>query len=257
MIRGRNLGQVERLDENKVSEEVTHAWYKGAQPQHPYEGTTDPSYTGFDSAGHLKGEEKYSWCKAPRYAGQPFEVGPLARCLVGYAQGDKNFKPLIDDFLSKHQLPATVLFSTLGRTAARALETKLIAEQADAWVEELVQNIRFGDTLTWTRCKLPAGEAKGRGLTEVPRGALGHWLRIEDGVIANYQAVVPSTWNCSPRDAAGHRGPYEESLIGTKLANLDQPLEILRTIHSFDPCMACAVHIIDPRTSQIRKFKVA
>ena len=257
VVRGRNLAKPEPLDENKITEEATHSWYKDAKPQHPYDGSTEPEYTGYDPNGNLNGAGKYSWCKAPRYDGQPFEVGPLARCIVGYAQGDARIKPMVDGFLSANKLPASVLFSTLGRTAARALETKLIIDQTDAWVDELIQNIKFGDTLTWTRCKLPEGEAKGRAMTEVPRGALGHWIRIKDGVIANYQAVVPSTWDCSPRDASGKRGPYEESLIGTKLANIEQPLEILRTIHSFDPCMACAVHIIDPRTKEIRKFKVA
>lgn len=257
VVRGRNLAKPEPLDENKITEEVTHSWYKGSKPQHPYDGTTDPEYTGYDHNGNLNGAGKYSWCKSPRYGGLPFEVGPLARFIVGYAQGDAKIKPMVDEFLSANKLPADVLFSTLGRTAARALETKLIIDQTEAWVDELVQNIKFGDTLTWTRCKLPEGEARGRAMTEVPRGALGHWLSIKDGVIANYQAVVPSTWDCSPRDASGKRGPYEESLIGTKLANIEQPLEILRTIHSFDPCMACAVHIIDPRTKEVRKFKVA
>ena len=124
-------------------------------------------------------------------------------------------------------------------------------------MNELIANVKKGDTRTWTRCDVPKKPAQGRGMTEPPRGALGHWINIENGVIANYQAVVPSTWNCSPRDKAGLRGPYEESLIGTKLANINQPLEIIRTIHSFDPCMACAVHIIDPQTNEIKKFKVA
>jgi len=119
-----------------------------------------------------------------------------------------------------------------------------------------VANIKKGDTRTWTRCDVPSKPVQGRGLTEPPRGALGHWIRIENKVISNYQAVVPSTWNCSPRDKAGQRGPYEESLIGIKLAKVDQPLEIIRTIHSFDPCMACAVHIIDPKSNEIRKYRV-
>ncbi len=245
------------LDEAKITEEVTHAWYKDGEPQHPYEGTTEPNYTGFDANGNVKGDEKYTWCKAPRYDGLPFEVGPLARFVVGYAQGHEKIKPMVDALLKETGLPATVLFSTLGRTAARGLETKLIADQTDGWIDELVNNIKGGDTQTWTRCDVPKEASEGRGMTEVPRGGLGHWLRIENGVISNYQAIVPSTWDCSPRDAAGQRGPYEESLVGTKMANIEQPLEILRTIHSFDPCMACAVHIIDPKTKEIRKFKVA
>ena len=244
------------LDENKITEDVTHSWYKGTESLHPYEGKTEPEYTGFDANGNVKGDEKYSWCKAPRYDGTPFEVGPLARFVVGYAQGHEGITNLVNSTLDATGLPASVLFSTLGRTAARALETKLVADNTEAWVNELISNIKAGDTRTWTRCDVPES-SQGRGLDEVPRGALGHWIRIENKVIENYQAVVPSTWNCSPRGAQGKRGPYEESLIGTSLANIDQPLEILRTIHSFDPCMACAVHIITPHTGTIRKFKVA
>ncbi len=256
VVVNRDLANPLKLDEAKITEEVTHSWYKGTEPRHPYKESTDPEYTGFDKNGYIKGDEKYSWCKAPRYEGRPFEVGPLARMVVGYAQGNKPIKELIESTLKQTGLPSTVLFSTLGRTAARALETKLVADQTEGWVNELVGNIKSGDTRTWTRCDIPSRPVQGRGMTEPPRGALGHWVRIENKVIANYQAVVPSTWNCSPRDKAGQRGPYEESLIGTRLAKADQPLEILRTIHSFDPCMACAVHLIDPETNEIRKFKV-
>ncbi|HRT27415.1 MAG TPA: nickel-dependent hydrogenase large subunit [Syntrophales bacterium] len=257
VVKGRNLAKPLQLDESKITEEVTHSWYKGTKPEHPYEGTTEPEYTGYDGNGYLKGNEKYSWCKAPRFDGEPYEVGPLARMVVGYALGDKRIKPLVEGTLKKTGLPAEALFSTLGRTAARAIETKLVGDQIEGWVNELVANIKKGDTRTWTRCDVPSKAAQGRGMTEPPRGALGHWIRIENKVIANYQAVVPSTWNCSPRDKAGKRGPYEESLIGTKLAKADQPLEILRTIHSFDPCMACAVHIVDPKTNDVRKYRVA
>jgi quinone-reactive Ni/Fe-hydrogenase large subunit len=256
LVKGRDLAHPLKLDEEKITEDVTHAWYKGKDALHPYKGATEPEYTGYDTAGHVKGQEKYSWCKAPRYDGLPYEVGPLARFIVAYAQGHKEIKSLVDDTLKATGLPATVLFSTLGRTAARALETKYVGDHIEEWVNELVKNIKAGDTRTWTRCDVPQ-KGEGRGLTEPPRGALGHWIRIENKVIANYQAVVPSTWNCSPRDKAGRRGPYEEALVGTKLAKADQPLEILRTIHSFDPCMACAVHIIDPKTDTIRQFKVA
>lgn len=257
IVKNRDLSKALKIDEAKITEEATHSWYKGSKPEHPYKGTTEPEYTGYDKEGHVKGGEKYSWCKAPRYDGQPYEVGPLARFIVGYAQGYKPMKELVDSTLKATGLPATVLFSTLGRTAARALETKLVADNAEAMFNELIANIKKGDTRTWTRCDVPSRPAQGRGLTEPPRGALGHWINIEKGVIANYQAVVPSTWNCSPRDKKGVRGPYEESLIGTKLANVNQPLEIIRTIHSFDPCMACAVHIVDPKTKEIKNFKVA
>ena len=256
LVKDRDLTKTLKLDETKITEEATHSWYKGSEPLHPYKGTTDPDYTGYDKTGNVKGDGKYSWCKAPRYDAQPYEVGPLARFIVAYAQGHKEIKPLVDQTLKATGLPASVLFSTLGRTAARALETKYVGDHIEGWINELVKNIKAGDTRTWTRCDVP-DKGEGRGLTEPPRGALGHWIRIENKVIANYQAVVPSTWNCSPRDKAGKRGPYEESLIGTKLANVDQPLEILRTIHYFDPCMACAVHIIDPRPDTIREFRGA
>ena len=250
-----DIANPQPLDEEKIAEEATHSWYKGDKPLHPYVGTTDPEYTGYDANGNVKGDEKYSWCKGPTYDGQPFEVGPLARMVLGYAQGDERIKPLVDSTLQATGLPAAVLFSTLGRTAARGLETKLIADYTQNWINELIANIKAGDTRTWTRCDVPKS-GKGRGMVEVPRGALGHWIVIEDHVIANYQAIVPSTWNCAPRNKDGKRGPYEESLIGTKLANADQPLEILRTIHSFDPCMACAVHIIRPDTDEIKQFRV-
>ncbi|MCX7817031.1 MAG: nickel-dependent hydrogenase large subunit [Syntrophales bacterium] len=254
VVKNGDLSKVESFDEKLMTEEVTHSWYEGKEPLHPYDGTTIPKYTGLDKDGYLRGDEKYSWCKAPRYANEPCEVGPLARMIVGYASGDKRIKPLVDETLKTTGLPPKVLFSTLGRTAARAIETKLVADQLESWVNELVSNIKKGDTRTWTYCEVPR-EGQGRGMTEPPRGALSHWIRIKNFKIANYQAVVPSTWNCSPRDRNGKRGPYEESLIGIRLAKADQPLEILRTIHSFDPCMACAVHIIEPN-GDVRKFKV-
>ncbi len=255
VVKNRDIANPLDLDEDKITEEATHAWYKDSDALHPYDGKTEPEYTGFDAKGNVKGDEKYTWCKAPRYDGEPYEVGPLARFIVGYAQGHKEIKALVDSTLSATGLPVTALFSTLGRTAARALETKLIADNTERWIGEIIENIKGGDTRTWTRCDVPS-QGQGRGMTEVPRGALGHWIKIKDKVIENYQAVVPSTWNSSPRDKAGRRGPYEESLIGTKLADIEQPLEIIRTIHSFDPCMACAVHIIDPKTDKVRKFKI-
>ena len=255
VIVGGDIKNPTELDESKIAEDATHAWYKGDKPLHPYVGETNPDYTGLDGNGNVKGGEKYTWGKAPAYDGQPFEVGPLARMVLGYAQGHEQIKPLVDNTLKATGLPASVLFSTLGRTAARALETKLIADNTEAFINELLANIKGGDTRTWTRCSVPKS-GKGRGMVEVPRGALGHWLVIEDHVISNYQAIVPSTWNSAPRNKDGKRGPYEESLIGTKLAKADQPLEILRTIHSFDPCMACAVHIIRPGTQEIKQYRV-
>ena len=254
----RDLSQVLPIDEKKITEEVTHAWYKGgSEPEHPSKGTTEPNYTGYNKQGNLEGQDKYSWCKAPRYDNEPYEVGPLARVLIAYGAGNPEVKALVDGTLKALDAPVTALFSTLGRTAARALETKYVGDHIAGWIGELVDNIsKKGDTRFWTRCDVPK-KGQGRGMTEPPRGALGHWINIEDYKIANYQAIVPSTWNCSPRDKKGKRGPYEESLIGTRLANVDQPLEILRTIHSFDPCMACAVHIIDPKSDRVREFRIA
>ena len=255
-IKDRDISKVLPVDESKIAEEATHAWYKSSTPEHPYKGTTDPQYTGYNKQGNLAGQEKYTWCKAPRYDGMPTEVGPLARVLIAYGAGNPEIKALVDGTLKALNAPVSALFSTLGRTAARALETKYIGDQVGGWLNELIGNIKAGDTRFWTRCSVPKS-GEGRGLSEVPRGALGHWIRISNHVIENYQAVVPSTWNASPRDKNGKRGPYEEALVGTRLANVDQPLEILRTIHSFDPCMACAVHIIDPKSDRIREFRIA
>ena len=255
LVKAADVANPMLLDETKITEEVIHSWYKGTEGKHPTVGETEPEYTGYVN-GNLNGEGKYSWCKAPRYDNTPYEVGPLARMVVAYAQGHEVIKPLIDNTLKAAGIPVAALFSTLGRTAARGLETLYIGDKIDGWVNELIGNLAAGDTRTWTRCDVP-NKGEGRGLTEPPRGALGHWIRIEDHKIANYQAIVPSTWNCSPRDKDGKRGPYEEALIGTKLANIEQPLEILRTIHSFDPCMACAVHLIDTDTNEVKVFKVA
>ncbi|MGA1840301.1 MAG: nickel-dependent hydrogenase large subunit [bacterium] len=254
IIKG-DLSRVYDIDENKITEDVTHSWYKGKDILHPSKGETVPYYTGFDNDGYLKGDEKYSWIKSPRYNEVPMEVGPLARMLVGYGRKDSRIKPLVDHCLDLAQIPASALFSTLGRTAARCIEGKLVADNIESWVMDLVTNLKGGDQRTWTRCDIP-DTAEGRGMTEAPRGALGHWIRIENKVTANYQAVVPTTWNSSPRDERGQRGPSEQSLIGVTLSNIDQPLEIIRTVHSFDPCGACAVHIIDPRTDNIKEFKI-
>ncbi len=183
----------------------------------------------------------------------PTEVGPLARVLVAYGRGVPEVRALVDGTLKRLGAPATILFSTLGRTAARALETQWMTDAMPGWVDELVAVLKV-DSRTFTPYTLPP-EAEGFGLTEAPRGALGHWIRIANGRIANYQCVVPTTWNAGPRDPSGNRGAYEESLVGTELADPEQPLEILRTIHSFDPCIACAVHVLRP-SGPPRVFRV-
>jgi quinone-reactive Ni/Fe-hydrogenase large subunit len=257
-----DLSKVFELDASKITEDVTHAWYKGNDNLHPYEGRTIPNYTGLekkeDGYAYLKPEEKYSWIKSPLYDDTRMEVGPLARMVVGYAKGDARIKKYVDGFLKAGNLPAKVLFSTVGRTAARAIETELMGDVMVEWVDELAANVASGDLSTWTEFDFDkvSKNCKGAGMAEAPRGALGHWVRVENGKVANYQAIVPSTWNAAPRDYKNRLGAYEASLVGTKVADVNQPLEILRTVHSFDPCIACAVHIVDTKGKELSSFKV-
>jgi Ni,Fe-hydrogenase I large subunit len=225
---------------------------------HPSRGETSFDYTGPEPPyQQLEVERGYSWLKSPRWRGQPVEVGPLARVLMLYASGDARMKELVDGALRQLDLPLEALYSTMGRTTARALETQYMVEAMAGWFDQLLANIRAGDVRTfnerfWEPETWPRS-ARGVGHMEAPRGALGHWIHIEDGKTANYQAVVPSTWNAGPRDAQGRSGPYEAALQGQTLLDPEQPIEILRTVHSFDPCIACAVHLIDPKgREQIR-----
>lgn len=254
-ILGKDLGTIHPVEHTGVAETVAHSWYEypdgDGSLKHPWDGVTNPKYSGptppfEDLAGH----EKYSWLKAPRYEETPMEVGPLARMLVAYGKGHPDVKSAVDSVLGALGVGPEALFSTLGRIAARAVETKILAAQLGRWLDELEANLGRGDlaiadVTQWDPSTWPA-EAQGWGLEEAPRGALGHWIRIKDQKIENYQFVVPSTWNGSPRDANGNRGAWEEALIGTPVADPEKPVEILRTIHSFDPCMACAVHVFDP-----------
>ncbi|HEY6340304.1 MAG TPA: nickel-dependent hydrogenase large subunit [Bryobacteraceae bacterium] len=253
---GRDLSKVMPVDPEKISEFVSHSWYEysngDGQGKHPSQGETNPKYTGpkppFD---HLDVDKKYSWLKAPRYDGKPMEVGPLARMIVGYASGQKEIQEVVNGALKKLDAPATALFSTLGRVAARALETQILARRLEQWVDELASNLAHGKTaifnpIRWDPSTWPSS-ASGYGWHEAPRGALGHWVEISGRSIKNYQAVVPSTWNAGPRDAQGQRGIYEASLLNTPVADSARPIELLRTIHSFDPCIACAVHVIDAK----------
>jgi hydrogenase large subunit len=263
IILDRDLSQVHPFSPDEVTEYVTHSWYTypggDGVALHPYDGVTAPGYTGPKPPyQYLETDKKYSWLKAPRYQDRPMEVGPLARMLVAYAAGQKDVVETVNFVLNALKAPAGYLFSTLGRTAARAIETKVMAVQLKKWVEELAGNMGRGNlsianTGMWDPASWPK-TARGFGYHEAPRGALGHWVEIEDKVIKNYQCVVPSTWNASPRDAKGVPGPYESALLETPVALPDQPVEILRTIHSFDPCLACAVHVVDGRG---RRFTVA
>lgn len=262
IVKNKDLSKVYEVDEAKITEDVTHAWYKGNTNLHPFDGVTEPNYTGFgkkeNNIAYLDTQNKYSWIKSPLYNDERMEVGPLARMVVGFASNDELIKKYVTKFLTNANLPATVLFSTVGRTAARAIESELMADVMMDWVDELALNAANGDLSTWTEFDFNtvAKDAKGIGLEEAPRGALGHWVKIKDGKVVNYQTVVPSTWNAAPRDYKGRMGAYEAALIGTKVANVEQPLEILRTIHSFDPCIACAVHLIDTNGKELGVYKV-
>ena len=252
VIRNKNLGKVEPLDPAKITESVKHSWYEdgGGQPLHPRDGETRPKYTGPKPPyERLEIAAKYSWLKSPRYDGEPMEVGPLSRMLVAYGSGHKRVQELVGTVLKSLGVGPEALFSTLGRIAARCVETVVLTEKIDTWVDALAANmekgdLRIHDTGKWDPSSWPK-EAYGAGFHEAPRGALGHWVHIKDGVIANYQCIVPSTWNAGPRDGSEKRGPYEAALLKTPVADPKQPLEILRTVHSFDPCMACGVHVVD------------
>lgn len=250
-IMKRDLKKLLAVDEKKITEDVTHAWYEKGDAKHPYEGETKPQHGKYDTAG------KYTWLKAPRYNGESCEVGPLARALVGYATGHKEMKATVDHVLKTLGVGAGALFSTLGRTAARGINALVIGKAMEGWIMELVDNLKKGDTKTYQSWDWPKGEAMGCGWNDVPRGSLGHWIRIKDKKIANYQYVVPSTWNLGPRCAKGKLGPVEEALIGTPIADPKRPVEVLRTVHSFDPCIACAVHVIDPDSNEVYKVRVS
>jgi Ni,Fe-hydrogenase I large subunit len=229
---------------------------------HPYEGETTPRYEGpAPPWEYLQDGERYTWMKAPRYDGKPMEVGPLARMLVAYASGHEDVKAVVDEALGVLGVGPEALFSTLGRTAARGVETLLLARRLETWLDMLVERIKSGDTATfngdkWDPSTWPAS-AQGYGFCDAARGSLGHWVQIRDGQISRYQCVVPSTWNCSPRDPEGQRGPYEEALVSNHpLVNPEQPIEILRTIHSFDPCIACGVHVLDAEGNLVTELTV-
>ncbi len=241
---------------DNVAECIAHSWYDGDWTRHPYKEDTVPKYTDFQDDG------KYTWLKAPRFQGEPMQVGPLAQVLIGYAQGDELTKTYVDFVLSEvsklagAQVGPEVLHSSLGRHAARAIRCAMMSDLALKHWDLLVDNIGKGDLEIFNKPTFPKGEIEGFGFHEAPRGALSHWIVIKDGVIKNYQCVVPSTWNAGPRDDKGKAGPYEAALVGNPIADPEKPLEVLRTIHSFDPCIACAVHMLDPEGNEAVKVKV-
>jgi hydrogenase large subunit len=239
-----------------VTESIARSYYDGDWQRHPFEEDTVPKFTGWNADG------RYSWVKAPRFQGRPMQVGPLAQVLVGLAQGHEPIARWATRCLelagtvAKAKLTPAVLHSTLGRHAARAIRTAVLAEMALKHWKLLVENVGKGDTTVFNEPKFPAGEIRGFGFHEAPRGTLSHWTVIRDGRIVNYQAVVPSTWNAGPRDAKDQPGPYEASLVGNPIADPKLPLEALRTIHSFDPCLACAIHTVDAEGREIARVRV-
>jgi [NiFe] hydrogenase large subunit/hydrogenase large subunit len=266
IVMGRNLAEVLPYDHTKVKEYITSSWYEypggDTVGLHPFEGETLAKYTGPPTPWtYLQGLPKYTWMKAPRYDEHPMEVGPLARMLVAFASGHGDVRAVVGDALGRLGVGPEALFSTLGRVAARGAETVLLAARMQKWYDDLVGRIRGGDVNTFTRERWdpstwPAS-CQGYGYLDAARGALGHWVQIQDGRITRYQCVVPSTWNCSPRDARGQSGPYERALVDNHpLVDPERPLEILRTIHSFDPCMACGVHVLDARGQPITQVRV-
>ncbi len=268
-----DLSQVHEVDlrnPQQIQEFVTHSWYRypdESRGLHPWEGVTEPNFElGPNAKGtktrieQLDENAKYSFIKAPRWRGNAMEVGPLARYVVAYARGDEAIKAQVDGLLHDLDLPLEALFSTLGRTAARGLECSWAAHKMRQVFDAMLANLKAGDTATanmekWEPATWPM-EVKGVGHVEAPRGALGHWVRIHNGRIENYQAVVPTTWNASPRDPAGNIGAYEAALLGTPMADPEQPLEILRTIHSFDPCLACSTHVMAEDGRELTTIKV-
>jgi hydrogenase large subunit len=246
----------DELFRDNVAEGIAHSWYEGDGDLHPWKGETVPAYSEFDHEG------KYSWVKSPRFEGQPMQVGPLAQVLAGLAAGDELTTKFALEFLDVAgsvagvKLTPAVLHSTLGRHAARAIRARVIAHQAVGQWEALVGNIGGGDTEIFTPFEFPKGEIQGFGFHEAPRGTLSHWCVIDNGKIKNYQCVVPSTWNAGPRDGDGQLGPYEASLVGNPIADPERPLEVLRTVHSFDPCLACAIHTHDADGKERSKVRV-
>lgn len=264
-----DLSKIHDLDESKITEEATHSWYKNDAPLHPYDGEQEPNYTGFVDGENIDGKGevvttkvfdtkgKYSWIKAPRYDGMPMQVGPLANIVVNFAKGNKFVVPVVEKFLKDTGLPLEAVLSTLGRTATRMIEAKVIADNGLLAFNNLIANIKSGDTQTCAKYVIDKDkEYRGRYMGHVPRGVLSHWCRIKNGVIENWQAVVPSTWNASPKDSKGQMATYEACLVGMKIADLKQPLEIIRKIHSYDPCIACAVHVMDTKGNDISEYKI-
>lgn len=264
IVRRDRLGTLTGFNSDRIAEYVSRSWFTQSggdqRPLEPSVGETDPYFTGpeppFD---HLNVDGKYSWIKSPRYDDEAMEVGPAARLLVGCAAGSDAIRNPAEAALSTLGVGLEALSSTMGRTIARAVETGVVVRHAQTIVDRLEELIGSGDWRihagSWDPGGWP-GRARGLGLVEAPRGSLSHWIEIADSKISRYQVVAPTTWNAGPRDANGTRGPYESALVGTPIADPERPLEILRTLHSFDPCVACAAHLVDTRGHNLVEVSV-
>ncbi len=248
IIYNRDLSKIDPVNPEHIAEHVRHSWYEGDKALHPYEGETKPLFTSMGD------KDRYSWMKAPRYKDSAMEVGPLAQVLVSYAQGHSEVTSAVDTVLKHLNVGAEALYSTLGRTAARGVQALVTTKQADAWLDAFKGNIGRDNKIA-ENCDVP-DDGEGVGFVGAPRGGLSHWIRIENKKIANFQLVVPSTWNLGPRCNQGKMSAVEEALVGTPVADPKRPVEILRTVHSFDPCIACAVHVIDGCTNEVHKFTI-
>ena len=255
VIYNHDFDKVEGFNEEKISEEIDRAWYSGDAREN------EINYTDLNADGSLKtakNDDKYSWIKAPRYDGKTMETGPLARVLISYSRDNSLIKSFVDEFLQDTDLELLDLSSAVGRNAARAIESAYICEYIFKLVSRLIQNIKYYDTDTWTKYDFDAlkKETKGRAFLEVPRGTLSHFVNVKDAKIENYSVIAPTTWNATPKNFDGVRGAYEEALIGLKIEDSSKPLEVLKVIHSFDPCLACAVHVIDTNKQELSRYKL-
>ena len=255
VVYGHDFDNIEDFDETKVTEEIDRAWYSGEALEN------EVCYTDLNEDGSLKtakNTDKYSWIKAPRYDGKTMETGPLARVLISYKRENSLINSFVDEFLKDTDLELIDLSSTVGRNAARAIETSYICEYIFKLVSRLIQNIKYYDTDTWVKFDFEElnKEAKGRAFLEVPRGVLSHFVKIKDAKIENFSVIAPTTWNATPKNFDGERGAYEEALVGLKIQDTSKPLEVLKVLHSFDPCLACAVHVIDTNGKELSSYKI-